>query len=127
VPERICNYQTYIPLTVKNNVDEAQGYIDRKDLDKAIELLLRSFETEETPVVFRMLGILYSQKGEQDKSHEFLLKAYSEFKFDAQFLKSFIIVGMATRHLDEAKNALEQLRKIDPNNAEISKLQMVLR
>jgi len=55
------------------------------------------------------------------------LKAYPEFKFDSQFLNYFIVASMATRHQDEAKNALAQLKKIDPGNPEISKFQAVLK
>ena len=74
-----------------------------------------------------MLGILYSKKVEPEKSREYLLKAYPEFKFDSQFLNYFIVASMATRHQDEAKNALAQLKKIDPGNPEISKFQAVLK
>jgi len=127
VPQRTYTYQNYIPLPIKANADEAQVYVDRKDIDKAIDLLLNSLEIEETPVVYRMLGILYSKKVEPEKSREFLLKAYPEFKFDSQFLNYFIVASMATRHQDEAKNALAQLKKIDPGNPEISKFQAVLK
>jgi len=116
VPERTYTYPNYIPLPVKEIVDEAQGCIGRKDTNKAIDLLLSSLEIEETAVVYRMLGILYSQKGDYEKSHEYLLKAYPEFKFDAQFLNYFIVTGLATSHRDEAKNAFAQLKKIDPGN-----------
>jgi len=112
VPQRTYIYQNYIPLPVKSNVAEAQGFIDRNEIDKAIDLLLSSLEIEETAVVNRMLGVLYSKKGEQGKAHEYLKKAYPEFKFDAQFLNDFISTSLATGHQDEAKNAQEQLKKI---------------
>jgi len=122
VPQRTYSYPTYIPLTIKNNVDEAQLFIDRKNPDKAIESLLNSLEIEETAVVSRMLGELYLKKGASEKSLEFLAKAYSEFKFEPQFLHYFIIANLSNRHLDEAKSALELMKQIDPNYPAITKL-----
>jgi len=126
VPPRTYLYMNYIPLQVKQNVEGASEYLAHNNQDKAIELLLNSLEIKETPVVFRMLGELYSKKGELEKSNGFLMKAYPEFKFESQFLHYFIVASMATGHKDDAKKALEQLKKIDPNYPEIGKFQLAL-
>ena len=127
VPPKTYSYDAYIPLQVKNIVDEAQVLIGRKDMDKAIELLLSSLEIEETPVVYKKLGELYLKKGALEKSQEFLTKAYPEFKFEPQFLNYFILANLSTKHREIAKNALAQLKKIDPNSPAIAQLQTLLR
>ena len=126
VPQRTYSYMDYIPLQVKEQVDGAKAYLANSDKDKAIELLLSSLETEETPVVFRMLGELYLKKGEFEKSQFFLKNAYNEFKFEPKFLHYSIISNLAARQLDEAKNQLEQLKKTDPDYAGIDKLQQYI-
>lgn len=123
VPPGKKSYMNYIPVQVKKNVEDAQVFIDRKEQDKAIELLLNSLEIEETPIVFRKLGELYYQKGAFEKSQYFLKKAYSEFKFETGFLHYFILANLAVKQLDEAKSALGQLKKIDPGYPGIVKLQ----
>ncbi len=122
VPQRI-SYLDYVPFQVKANVTEAKDCLSRSNPDKAIELLLSSLETEETPLAFRMLGELYLKKGVTEKSHEFLLKAYPEFKFESKFLHYFIVSGLASHNPNEASSALAQLKKIAPDYPGFTKLQ----
>jgi tetratricopeptide (TPR) repeat protein len=76
IPPRTNNYKDYIPAQVKSLVEEAQKFAKSKDTGKAIALLTQSLEIKETPVVFRLLGELYYNNGEYEKSQHFLMKAY---------------------------------------------------
>ena len=122
VPPR-TNLMDYTPLPIKGYVDGAKEFLAKNNQEKAIESLLSSMETEETSIVFRMLGELYLKKGMTDKSHDFLTKAYPDFKFDSRFLHYYIVSSLSSRQPDQAKNALEQLKKIDPGYPAIAKLQ----
>ncbi len=113
----------YIPIQVKEMVVEANDYLAKNNLEKAIEILTNSLDVEETSYVFRMLGESYLTKGVPGKSHDFMLKAYPDFKFDSRFLHYFIVSSLSTQHPDQAKNALEQLKKSDPGYSGITKLQ----
>lgn len=127
VPPRTNTYKDYIPLQIKSKMDEAQRYMDAKDYEKAIGLLLESLEIKETPVVFKQLGEVYYKIKEYEKSQQFLMKAYNEFKFDTQFLSACFMADMATNKLDHAKITLEQLKKTDPKFAGIVQFQWILK
>jgi tetratricopeptide (TPR) repeat protein len=113
----------YIPLMVKADVEGAKEFMVKNNPDKAIELLVNSLDIEETSIAYRLLGELYLKKGTSDKAHEFLSKAYPDFKFDSKYLHYFIVSCLSTKHKEEAANALAQLKKIDPGYPEYSKLQ----
>lgn len=127
VPPRTNTYMNYIPLQVKSKVDEAQKMIAAKDYGRAIGLLSESLEIKETPVVFRLLGEVYYQNKEFEKSQQFLKKAYSEFKFDTSFLSVCFMADMATNNMEDAKKTLEQLKKTDPDFPGIVPFQAMLK
>jgi len=122
VPPR-TSYMDYIPEQVKGEVEGAKEFLAKNNQEKAIEILLSSRETEETSIVSRMLGELYLKKGVPDKSQDFLTKAYPDFKFDSRFLHYSIVSSLSSRQPEQAKNALEQLKKIDPGYPAFAKLQ----
>ena len=125
-PPRIGSYMDYIPSEVKNNVDAAKDAMSRKDDDKAIELLLTSMEIRETSVVYRLLGELYLKKQEFEKSQQFFAKAYPDFQFDPTFLNSLIRTDLSCQKYDEARRALEQLKRVDPNYPSIKMLEVAI-
>ena len=126
VPPRTNTYMNYIPVQVKHKVEEAQKFNDAKDYGKAIGLLLESLEIKETPLVYRLLGELYNKNKEYEKSQHFLMKGYSEFKFDTSFLSSFLMADLATGKIDRAKRTLEQLKKTDPKFPGIVQFQWIV-
>lgn len=114
VPERAGSYMDYVPLQVKSFVDEAKKASERKDFDKAIDLLQTALNVKESTVVFRMMGEVYLKKGDYEKAEEFLMKAYPDFKFDTKFLHHLFIGCMTVKKPDVAKMVLAQLTLIDP-------------
>ena len=90
-------------------------------------LLLESLDIQETPVVFRLLGELYYKNKDYEKSQQCLKKAYSEFKFDTEFLCSIFMADLATNKLDDAKNTLEQLKKTNPAFPGIVQFQTIVK
>jgi tetratricopeptide (TPR) repeat protein len=122
VPPRVP-YMEYIPFQIKGDVDGANEFLAKNNQGKALEMLLSSLKIEETPLVFRMLGELYLKMGAIDKSLDFLMKAYPAFRFDPKYLHEYIISNLSSRQPEVAQNALEQLKKIEPNYPGIPKLQ----
>jgi tetratricopeptide (TPR) repeat protein len=113
----------YIPLPVKTDVEGAKEFMVKDNPDKAIELLEHSMDIEETSIALRLLGELYLKKGVSDKAQELLLKAYPDYQFEPKFLHYFIVSSLRCGKPGEASRAFEQLKGIDPNYPEISKLQ----
>jgi tetratricopeptide (TPR) repeat protein/lysophospholipase L1-like esterase len=113
----------YIPMPVKAEVEGAMEFMAKNNTEKAIELLENTFEIEETSIAFRLLGELYLKKGAAENAQEFLLKAYPDYQFEPKFLHYFIVSSLCSGKPDVASKNLEQLKKIDPNYAGISKLQ----
>jgi len=126
LPPRSNTYKNYIPVQVKSKVDEAQKYMDVKDYEKAIELLLETLQIKETPVANSLLGEIYFKTSEYEKSQYYLKKAYYEFKFDTPFLCSYIMADLASNNLEEAKNTLAQLKKSDATFPGITKFEWML-
>jgi tetratricopeptide (TPR) repeat protein len=126
VPPRTNSLKNYIPLQVKGKIEEAQKFNDAHEYDKAIGLLLESLEIKETPLAYKLLGELHYKNKEYEKSRQFLMKAYPEFKFDASFLSSFLMVDLATGQIERAKQTLEHLKKTDPAFPTIVQFQMIL-
>ncbi|HEY3369511.1 MAG TPA: hypothetical protein VGK10_01605 [Prolixibacteraceae bacterium] len=114
VPPRANTLKNYIPFQVKAQVEEAQKLMNANEDGKAIDLLLSSLEIKETPLVYKLLGELYYKNKAFEKSQQFLMKAYPEFKFDTSFLSAFFMVDAANNRLDRARITLEQLKKTDP-------------
>jgi tetratricopeptide (TPR) repeat protein len=122
IPSR-TTYLDYNPLPVEADLNEAKNLIKSGSLDKAIGLLEKSLDTEDTPLAYRLLGELYLKKGVSEKSHEFLAKAYKDFEFESRYLHYYIISCLTTNNKNEAVTALAQLKKIDPNYSAFAKLQ----
>lgn len=126
IPPRTNTYKNYIPLSVKGKVEEAQKFNEAKEYGKAIGVLLESLEIKETPLAYKLLGEFYYKNKEYEKSQQYLMKAYPEFKFDASFLSLFLIVDLETGQTERARQILEQLKKTDPSSPTIAQFQMIL-
>jgi tetratricopeptide (TPR) repeat protein len=125
VPPR-GSYLNYIPLQVKRYVDSAKEAMAKNEDEKAIELLSASLETYETSVVYRMLGDLYLNKKDFEKSRQYLMKAYPDFQFDPAFLSSLIRTDLSVQKQDEARKVLEQLKRVDPKYPELRLLELAV-
>lgn len=122
VPLQTGTLMNYIPSTVSAAVDEAKAALNKKDLNEAIRLLQASLDTQETSIAFRMMGGIYLKKGEFEKASQLLMNAYNDFQFDGQFLNHLVLADVGAGKIDQAKAALEQLKKVAPSLADISAL-----
>jgi tetratricopeptide (TPR) repeat protein len=113
IPPRTGSLMDYVPFRVKANVDAAKEAIAQKDYKRAVDFLQVSLNIQETSIAFRMLGELYLQKEEFEKSRQLLMKAYPDFQFDASFLRSLIKAELTSQHSDEAQKNLQQLSKVN--------------
>lgn len=126
VPARTNTYKDYIPVQVKEIVNEAKNSTNVGKDEKAIELLNHSLEIKETPVAFRLMGEIYYKNKEFEKAQHYLTKAFPEFKFDTPFLSACFMAGVAANNLDFAKTTLEQMKRSDPGFPGIAQFQWIL-
>jgi tetratricopeptide (TPR) repeat protein len=126
IPPRGNNYMDYIPVQIKDKVDEAKKLKEAKDYDNAIKLLVETLDTKESPVTYRLLGDMYYFKKDYEMSHQYMMKAFPEFKFDTSFLSSLFMTNMALKRVDSAKLTLDQLKKSNPSFPAIAQFQWIL-
>ncbi|HET6559481.1 MAG TPA: hypothetical protein VFG54_19310 [Prolixibacteraceae bacterium] len=126
VPPRSNTYKDYIPVQVKEMVNEAQKFMKAGSDEKAIELLTQSLEIKETPLAYRLLGEIHYKNKEFEKAQHNLMIAFPEFKFDTPFLSACFMADVAANKLDLAKVTLEQLKRTDPKFPAIAQFQWIL-
>lgn len=120
---RSFTYLNYIPAQIRSQVEEARKLAEAGQFGKSIEILQEALETKDSPVVYRLLGEFCYKNKDYEKARQYQYKAYSEFKFEAQFLEYYFLTNLATNQKEEAKKILEQLKKTDPDYPGISRLQ----
>lgn len=116
VPPQTGTLMNYIPTMVRANIEEAKAALDKRDLDRAIQLLLASLDTKETSVAYRVLGGIYLKKGEFEKARQFLMRAYSDFQYNDKFLNHLVLASGGAGKAELAKSALDKLKKVAPSS-----------
>jgi tetratricopeptide (TPR) repeat protein len=119
VPVRNGSLMDYIPAVVRNSIAEANEAIAKKDFDHAVQVLQSSLDDYETAVAFRILGGVYLKKGEFEKARQMLTKAYPGFQFNERFLVHFALANAGAGKADQTKMALEKLKTLSTDAAEI--------
>jgi tetratricopeptide (TPR) repeat protein len=126
-PAKSYSFADYIPVEIKSNVEKAVKLLQDMKVEEALFLLLTCADTNDAPVVNRMIGSIYARQQDWVPASFYLQKAYMWFKFEPGFLSMIINVHIYAGDFSEAQDCLKQLQLIEPANAEIPVFQQSLK
>ncbi|MCU1244210.1 MAG: Tetratricopeptide 2 repeat protein, partial [Acidobacteria bacterium] len=107
-------------------VQLANMYMDAAKFPQSIEYYDRALEIREEPTVRTDLGICYKQAGQVDKALETFRQVQREDPTQWQALYNETILLAENRRFDEAQVALAKLKKLQPDQPEVQKLEQAL-
>jgi tetratricopeptide (TPR) repeat protein len=120
-------FGTFIPIPIIDDVKNSIELLNSNKTEEALSILLTCLETNDSPAVCRMVGEIYAQQKQFEKAFFYLDKAYPWFKYEPDFLILQARSNIAGGRNSEAKECLEQLKKIEPQNTAIGELERGLR
>ncbi len=116
----------YIPVQVEDQVNRALSLYRSGDFNAALVEFLKSLEEKETSIANRCTGdILFSRN--DTSAIVYYLKAYPDYKNDADFLTNLGILYLQDRQTGKAKDILDEIRKLDPDYKKIPMLEENIR
>ncbi len=116
----------YIPIQVENQVNRALFLYRSGDFDAALVEFLKSLEEKETSIANRCTGdILFSRN--DSSAIVYYLKAYQDYKNDADFLTNMGILYLQDKQTEKAKDILEEIKKLEPDYKNIPLLEENIR
>ncbi|MBN1894886.1 tetratricopeptide repeat protein [bacterium] len=93
---------------------EAQKFIVARRFDKALPLLAKSLEIEETPLAHWWIGKIYLMAEKPDLAVRHMLKARSGLEGDAKLLYDLAVAYAFNGRNQEAAETLAELKKLNP-------------
>jgi tetratricopeptide (TPR) repeat protein/lysophospholipase L1-like esterase len=126
VPAKVYSFGSFIPYTIRENVNKAYTLFEENKNDQALALLLNCIEINNSPDVNRMIGMIYVQQEDFHNACLYLEKAYSWYKFEPDYLTFMIQIELNNKNKTQARICLEQLKVIDNNNQSIQILEEIL-
>lgn len=119
------SYYSTIPNNILSFHKKANKFVLDQNFQMAIKELQKSLKINDCPTTYRYIGDIYLQL-KNNQLLFFLNKAYPTFKYDPQFLYSYIIALHVNRKKTEAINQLTQLKSIAPQFKGIESLEQML-
>jgi tetratricopeptide (TPR) repeat protein len=107
-------------------VQLANMYMDAAKFPQSIEYYDRALKIREEPTVRTDLGICYKQAGQVDKALETFRQVQREDPTQWQALYNETILLAENRRFDEAQTSLAKLKKLQPDQPEVQKLEQAL-
>lgn len=126
IPEQLPDYQMMIPVQVRCVMNQALESVRKGEVEKALELALKSLSVKETALANRMVGeILINNNNEN--AIIFLLRAYPELENDLGYLNNLCIYYIKFGDTEKAGKILDEMKKLDPAYPTLSFLEQKIR
>lgn len=102
------------PYNISPYLEGANALIKARDFDRALPILHKSLEVEESAYAYKWIGQIEFEKGKLSKALPFLEKAYKLNPSDAQLLYNLSGAYALKGQYKKANDFLTKLYKIDP-------------
>ncbi|MCB9013005.1 MAG: hypothetical protein H6539_03100 [Bacteroidales bacterium] len=116
VPEKSFAFESFVPVQIADQINEIRNLVQEKKNKEAIRILEQALEINQSPIAYKMLGMLYFDEKDLANSSKNLSKAYPWFNFDPKFLTFALQIFLAENNLSDAHKYLDQLKVVDPGN-----------
>jgi len=104
-------------LSLDETLNLAESFLNKKDLNGAMELLLSANKIKETAKADKWIGMIYLLKKENKLAYSYCMRSYQLDSNDYENLNNLFILCLLNNDLNTATKVLDQLRvmNIDPN------------
>ncbi|MBN1599476.1 MAG: tetratricopeptide repeat protein [Bacteroidales bacterium] len=126
IPAKEYTYMQYIPLQVRDMINEAKNQMRNGKLDDALTLLLKSLEIKDSYVANRFIGEIYFNTGKNTEARYYLEKIIPEFEHDPKFLQTLMLVYLTDKETVKASQCLKQISELEPDYAALSQLKQLM-
>jgi tetratricopeptide (TPR) repeat protein len=117
-------YSRYIPYNIEAEFSKAVSH-SGSDIDSSQYYLERCLAINDCPVVNLYLGDILYQKQDLN-ALQYYQKAYDAYNADPSYLIRLFYAYFVSVNKTRAEETLNRLKKIDPSNSEIPRLQTLL-
>ncbi|RQW02638.1 hypothetical protein EH222_13425 [candidate division KSB1 bacterium] len=125
-PTNRKSYPFFIPAQVEDQVERAYELYKAGDFDQALREFLISLDLKETSLANRCVGdILFSRNNSE--AIIYYQKAYAGYKYDIDFLVNLAILYARNNLENKARDIIDEIRRLDPENEKIRLLEENIR
>ncbi|MFC2089761.1 hypothetical protein ACFLT1_03215 [Bacteroidota bacterium] len=121
IPRKAYVYLNYVPYQTRKQVQEAGKLLVEGQMNEALEVLQRSLRTYDSHVVHRYIGQIYLSMKDTSNARYHYNMVFDEFAFDPNYFNELISLYNLSGEDTKAREALEKLRKLDPDHPAIEK------